>query len=336
MEEMFLSFVVPVYNAEKYLPQCLDSLLSQDISRESYEILCIDDGSTDHSGEILDAYREKYPLVHVIHQENSGVVSARNAGMAQARGEYIWFADADDLVRENILGKLQSFASGTDWDRIVLSGYAFTDNLSPEERDLAHQEALPCNVPWQDSVVWRNLLRRDFLRTNRLTFRYPELTHGEDGLFMYEVSGAHPKTAALSDTGYFYRVHSGSAETSDTPENHARRLRSYIRIVEILQAYYGCGRKDSETANKLMIFLWFSLYEAASLPRKQAAEALKKLNAMGLFPSRPLPECTMEHAYLIRREGLAGKVLDKLCMNLQTRWGYTAIRGVLKLKALLK
>lgn len=334
MEGKFLSFVVPVYNGEAYLSQCLDSLLAQDISRDSYEILCVDDGSTDGSGAILDAYQEAHPSIRVIHQENSGVATARNVGLTQAQGAYLWFVDADDLVRENVLGTLRSLALETGCDRIVLSGYAFTDVLTPEER--SQPDTLPCNVPWENSVVWRSLLRREFLLAGGLSFRYPELTHGEDGLYMYEVTSAHPKTEELSLLGYFYRVHSGSAETAVTPENHAKRLRSYFRITEILHSYYHSGRKDPETANKLMTFLWFTLFEAANLPRSQAVDPLKRLNALGLYPAPRLPECTLDHAYLTRQDGLTGRVLDKLCMNLQTRWGYTAIRLAIKVKRLLK
>lgn len=336
MEETFLSFVVPVYNGAEYVSQCLDSLLAQDIPQDSYEILCVNDGSTDGSGEILDAYQGKYPSVRVIHKENGGVVTARNAGMSQAQGTYLWFVDADDLVRENILGSLRELTERTNCDRVVLGGYTFTDCLTPEESYRARQNVLPCNAPWEDSVVWRSILRREFLLAHHLTFRCPELTHGEDGLFMYEVSWEHPQTEEIPDIGYFYRVHSGSAETSLTPENHAKRLRSYMRIVEILKEYYDSGRKDPETANRLMIFLWFSLFEAASLSRRQAAPVLEKLHAMGLYPSRRLPECTMEHAYMTQQGGFAGKVLDKLCMNLQTRWGYAGIRWAIQAKGLLK
>lgn len=323
---MFLSFVVPVYNAERYLSSCLDSLLAQDIPHTDYEILCVNDGSTDRSGEILSLYQKKYANIRVISQENSGVAAARNAGMAQAQGDYLWLVDADDIVRENFLGKLRALAAETHCDRIVMDGYTFTDDLSPEEREQARHGSLPCNVPWQDSVVWRNILRRDFLRENHLTFRYPELTHGEDGLFMYEVSIARPSTQELSETGYFYRVHSGSAETAATAESHRKKLRSYIRIVEILQGYYRSGHRDPETANKRMTFLWFSLYETAQLPRKEAAAALARLNALGAFPSRRLPECTMKRAYLTSQEGLVGDILDLICRNLHTRWGYRALR----------
>lgn len=336
MEGMFLSIVVPVYNAASYLPQCLDSLLYQDIPHTDYEILCVNDGSTDGSREILDAYGAKYPSLRAIHKENGGVVTARNLGLSQAQGQYIWFVDADDLIQENILGALRTLAERTQCDRIVLGGYTFTDELTPEAQAAARQGVLPCNTPWEDSVVWRSLLSRTFLSSHNLFFRYPELTHGEDGLYMYEVTSAHPKTEEIPDILYFYRTHSSSVDTSNTPECHRKKLHSYLRITQILHDYYLSGRKNPETANKLMTFLWFTLFETASLPREQAAEPLNQLKALGLYPSRRLPECTLDHAYITRQEGLAGKVLDKISMNLQTSWGYAAMRWAIKARALLR
>lgn len=330
MEGLFLSFVIPVYNAEDHLSQCLDTLYCQDIQREAYEILCVDDGSTDRSGEILDTYAARDPFFRVIHKENGGVVSARNAGLAQARGKYIWFLDADDLIGENVLGKLRALAGETGCDRLVFGGYTFTDVLTQEEREQARQGKLPCNVPWEDSVVWRSLLRRDFLSAHGLTFRYPELTHGEDGLFMYEVSSAHPRTETISDIVYFYRIHSGSAETADSLESRRRKLLSYQKIVHILHGYYASGRKDSETANKLMTFLWFTLYETAQLPRKEAGPVLEDLRDLGLYPGSPLPECSMERTYLFSQGGLPGRVLDFLSFHLQSPWGYGAVWVLLR------
>lgn len=92
---MFLSIIVPVYNGEQYLKACLDSLLAQDISPKEYQILCINDGSTDASGSILAAYSAYNPNILVLQQPNSGVVAARNAGLKAASGDYIWFVDAD-------------------------------------------------------------------------------------------------------------------------------------------------------------------------------------------------------------------------------------------------
>lgn len=330
MDNLFLTFIVPVYNAEAYLAETLNSLLAQDI--EDYEILCVNDGSTDSSAQILQYYADTHPNLRTLHQENAGVVAARNRGLENARGRYIWFVDADDLVRENILGSIQSLAAETNCDRIVVNGYTFTDTLTPEEQSQAQSGTLPCNVPWQDSVVWRSILRRDFLLSNSLTFRYPALTHGEDGIYMYEVSHCDPLTESLPLTGYFYRLHSGSAETLSTPAQHRKKLRSYLSATEILHNYYHSGRRDHDTANRLMTFLWFALYEAAQLPSKEAKTALTSLRALGLYPTRPLPECDLESTYLTSRDGLAGKILDKLLFRITTPWGFTAVRFLLAVK----
>lgn len=90
------SIIVPVYNVEKYLHECLESIRRQTYS--DYEIILVDDGSTDSSGEICDEYARKYPNVHVYHQVNKGQAAARNAGVQNAHGEYLWFVDADDVI----------------------------------------------------------------------------------------------------------------------------------------------------------------------------------------------------------------------------------------------
>ena len=88
---MFLSFIVPVYNVEQYVGECLDSLLDQDIPREDYEIICVNDGSTDESLAVLRQYADRHTNIRVIDKPNGGVASARNAGFDAARGEYIWY-----------------------------------------------------------------------------------------------------------------------------------------------------------------------------------------------------------------------------------------------------
>lgn len=131
---MFLSIIVPVYNAESYLQQCLDSLLSQDILKEDYEILCVNDGSRDGSLEILQQFARDAGNVTVIDKENGGVTTARNAGLEAARGEYIWFVDADDLLKPNILGTLRRKAAETDCDRLIVGGYQFDDVWTASEK----------------------------------------------------------------------------------------------------------------------------------------------------------------------------------------------------------
>lgn len=98
---MLISFIVPVYNTEPYLEECLDSLLKHDISHDEYVIICVNDGFTDGSSGILHNYASKYCKLVVIDKENGGVSSARNVGIDIARGEYIWFFDSDDVLKSN-------------------------------------------------------------------------------------------------------------------------------------------------------------------------------------------------------------------------------------------
>lgn len=330
---MFLSFIVPVYNAERYLGECLDSLLNQDIEKDDYEIVCVNDGSKDGSPALLREYAEKYPNIVILNKENGGVVSARNAGMKIARGDYIWFVDSDDFIRENILSRLRRKAEESNCDRLIVGGYEFTDALSEEERACA---SLPINCPWYDAVVWRGLLRRCFLEKHGLYFRCPDLTHGEDGLFMYEVAACSPAAVEIEEALYFYRVHSGSAETAQSLESQKKKLRSYVRIAEIMRSYYDSGRHDPGTANKLMTFLHFALYMVAGFPGKDAKEALAELKQKGLFPFCRPAECTLDRSYMISRTDIIGKAFDKVYLNQHRPWGYALMRTAMQGKNLIR
>ncbi len=103
---MLLSIIVPVYNVEKYLRKCVDSLLTQDLPHEEYEIILVNDGSTDQSGTICDEYAADHPNVKAIHQQNGGLSAARNSGIAMAQGRYVQFVDSDDYLEPNVLKTL--------------------------------------------------------------------------------------------------------------------------------------------------------------------------------------------------------------------------------------
>ncbi len=329
MEPLFLSIIIPVYNAAGYLGETLDSLLRQDIS--GYEILCVNDGSTDASPDILEAYQCRHSRIRVIHQENAGVAAARNTGLAHARGKFIWFVDADDLAAPNVLGKLQRLTEETGCQRISFGGYTFEGTMTDREWEDHSRGILPCNVPWQDSVVWRNLLRLDFLKENDLTFRYPDITHGEDGLYMFEVSRARPETVEIPDILYFYRIHPGSAETGASLPSRRKRLKAHLRVVEVLHGYYQ-SEGGANAADRLVSFLWHTLYEIASLPGENGAHALDKLKKMGLYPWTLPAECRIRRSYLVDDSGVTGKILEFLCAHLHRPWGFGSIRLLHQLK----
>lgn len=319
----FLSFIVPVYNAEARLSQCLQSLCRQDI--EDFEIICVNDGSKDTSIDILRNFASKYQNIRIIDKENGGVATARNTGLDAARGEYIWFIDADDFIQENCLGRLRSLAAASNCDKLILGAYEFTDTLTAAEEAQAQRGQLPTNTSWHDAVVWRSLLRRSFLLANNLRFHYPDVTHGEDGLFMYEVTMAEPVCEETSQALYFYRVHSGSVSTVATIQNIQKKVHSYLRIVQILNQRRDAEKVSSYTADKMMTFLWFALYEAARLPLRDARTILNQLKQAGLFPFRRPAECTITRSYMIGRTDWIGSLFDSLYLHMHTRPGFAAM-----------
>ena len=126
MDKVKISFIVPVYNVEDYLGQCVESILEQDY--EEKEIILVDDGSTDSSGSICDEYAEKYENVTVIHKENGGASDARNYGLKKAAGEYILFVDADDFIEKNSLKKIVEIVILNNVDIVFLEANHYFDD----------------------------------------------------------------------------------------------------------------------------------------------------------------------------------------------------------------
>jgi len=103
---MKISLIIPVFNVDQYLSRCLDSCIHQDLIPDEYEIIAVNDGSTDRSLTILREYEQKYSNIKVIDKPNGGLSSARNTGLSVAIGDYIWFIDSDDWIKENSLCKI--------------------------------------------------------------------------------------------------------------------------------------------------------------------------------------------------------------------------------------
>lgn len=318
---MFLSFIVPVHNTEKYLAECLDSLLCQDIPAKDYEIICIDDGSTDSSPDILDRYARENPNIYVCHQQNRGVCSARNAGLRVAKGNYVWYMDDDDFISENCLATLQRTLEKSKCDRLVIEHfvYYFEDEAPDAPMDLRK------NTSWKDSVVWRNIFRRAFLLENNLYFHYPELSYGEDAMYMYEVKRAQPMTVELELPVHYHRVRPDSLSVAAND----KRLKCTIREAQIMKGYYEQGGVlEVETANRFMSFLWGALYGISAMPAPVARNYLKKMKEIGLYPYKKPQECTIVRCPEVKREDWIGKMIDTLYTNLGSPWAYRGMRLV--------
>lgn len=233
-----LSFVIPAYNAEKYIERCLYSIFSQDVDECRYEVIVIDDGSTDGTLRILKRLSESHGNLHIISQENQGVSISRNRGFRMAAGEYVWFVDADDYIMPN------SF--------IVLSGYVSEDHLDVlffgmniETTDGVQKRCLIQEVPKRIqmsgiSVVKQGyyptsaclaLWRKSYLDKIDLSFE-PGLRYGEDSLFSFSAVVQAEKVMLIDDVLYVYSIYPNS--TTTTKFNSDKLLMSRLDDVKAI------------------------------------------------------------------------------------------------------
>lgn len=186
MSNPTVSIIIPVYNTESYLPRCLDSLLVQTYA--DFEIICVDDGSTDNSGQICDEYARKDSRIRVVHIPNGGVSNARNTGLELVRGEYIMFVDSDDWVEPEHVELLLPLA-GED---LVYCGYNsvvhgnWVTAFSFGNRVLLREQWIDCFAAfWKEYTtwsLWRGCYSTEIIRKNHLLLD-SNMTVGEDEEF---------------------------------------------------------------------------------------------------------------------------------------------------------
>lgn len=242
IENEKVSVIVPVYKVEDYLDDCLNSIQNQ--TYKNIEIICVNDGSPDSSGEILERHREKDKRIKIINQENQGVSVARNAGMKAATGKWIYFIDSDDLIVPYALEKAVESAKQYDPDIVNFKYRDFSQHLRPDVSENVYQglgkrlvevqnKANPFKVFDLDKVnVWQNLYKRSFLEENNIKFREGIIC--EDVLFTWKCELC-AKTMVKDDNIYYlYRyARIGSIMSSDF-QKIERRLESFFTIIEEL------------------------------------------------------------------------------------------------------
>ena len=179
-----ISIIIPIYNAEKYIDRCISSLNNQ--TCKDFEAIFVDDGSVDRSGEISDNYAEKDARFKVIHKNNSGPGPSRNAGIAEAKGEYILFVDSDDYIRCDTIEILDRVTKNENYPDAVIFDYVMTNgerniNRSSisyfEEGGISVKDAILCSV----GSTWCKLYKTDIILKNAVSF--PSLMRKEDFVF---------------------------------------------------------------------------------------------------------------------------------------------------------
>lgn len=222
---MKLSIIIPVYNLEQYIEKCLNSILAQ--SFNDYEIICINDGSTDNSLEILNRYKDK---IVIIDKENEGSGVARNVGIDKAKGEYIFFVDGDDWLEDNCLEKMVNEADKLNTDILIFGGLSYYSDKGKNggySKDKLPKKYLNKIFSANDikndifkfpSTIWTKLYKREFLLKNNI--RFQNIKVGQDQLPFFHSMITAERIAILAENLYCYRKNrEGSAMTVKKKKN---------------------------------------------------------------------------------------------------------------------
>lgn len=221
--DMKLSIIVPIYNVEPYLEACLDSLLSQTIG--DFEILLVDDGSKDRSGEIADRYASKHPdLIRCMHIDNGGQGRARNLALPLAHGEFVGFIDSDDWIVPDMYKKLYNKAQETGADVVYCD---FLEHFSD-----GRERILPAAYQAHPLSAAGSSCNKIFRRTLIGDLRFPEGLWYEDFYFSAVMLVRSAKTAYVREPLYIYR----RGQESTMHNNNAAKNLDMLRIMEMLEA----------------------------------------------------------------------------------------------------
>lgn len=248
MEKILLSVIVPVYNMERFLPDCLDSLISQTLSET--EFICVNDGSTDLSEQILINYELRDKRIKVMNRENGGLSEARNTGMKCARGDYICFLDSDDWLKKDALREMYNIAKKNDAEILSFDADCYYESEDLKQKEYKDEyyhrkksyggpkdgKKLFCELVENNDfcdAAWIMCIKRDWLEKEKILF-YPGILH-EDCLFSFQCYMNSKKIMHVKKEFLVYRIRENSIMTSGA--SHASmygRLVCYLEVIKYL------------------------------------------------------------------------------------------------------
>lgn len=204
MKNIDLSIIVPIYNCEKYIAECIESIILE--KNVKFELILINDGSKDNSGEICDFYQKKDKRIKVIHQKNSGVSEARNNGIKNANSKYIMFVDADDTMSNDWGLKIKSVLK-ENYDIVFFQNKFQSTNLD-KTNIILNILKIDKFDGWSFSNPWSKIFKTEFIKENNILFD-KKIINGEDMLFNIEAITKAKKINISDRNIYFYRISDG-------------------------------------------------------------------------------------------------------------------------------
>lgn len=277
-----VSIIVPVYQVEKYLRQCIDSILAQTF--QDFELILVDDGSKDRSGQICDEYAKKDDRIYVVHTLNRGAAAARNTGIQRASGTYIAFVDGDDYLAENMIGRMYEVILDAQCDLVICNFlHAFSDekgNFSPplQSMEISGREVLSHRKTQKNYGVWTVVWNKLYKRTIFENLRFPEGKYFEDEFFSDQLYLRCGRIRVIPDVLYSYRVRTSS--TMNT-----QKTRNYLDLIDAFQIriqLYLDQSLPTDEIYKIFIFL-LEPYAKCAAAHLQGEDRQRLLQSRGFI-----------------------------------------------------
>lgn len=338
-----VSVVVAVYNAEKYLSQCLESILGQTL--RNIEVLCVNDGSTDGSAEILERFAANDDRVQVFYKENEGLgaAPARNFGLDRVRGEYVSVLDSDDFFELDMLEKAVARAETTDAEIVVFGGfeynhpkgtackvpYILNENEIPEKDTFSYQDCPESIFQLTCGMAWNKLYRRTFLE--RTGIRFQRIKYTDDAYFTYAHMILAERISVLRDSLCYYRINSASNQTSgvnDYPDS------AYIPYVALKRSFVDWGVYDTVKRSFASNFTEFLRYFYDNITEYEPLEYLHNKYRNEIFDFLDISDKEKSYFYDERVYLWVRQVMEnspgELLMKTARAYGSPVTTGILR------
>ena len=275
-----VSIIVPVYNAERYIDKCINSILEQ--TYPHIELLLIDDGSPDKSGAICDRYAQKDNRVRVFHKQNAGVSAARNTGINQAKGEFITFVDSDDWLEPQCIGECLNIINKNKLDFLQFSSKRVNDKGDILFLKTGETPILNASQYIEADQIYIaagcSIYRTSIINATNLKFD-EDLKLGEDQLFIYHYISKCQSCMRIKDTFYNYRLNPESACTINNPKE-------CLKSMKVFQTFELRSIFERNIQRGILRYFLYPIIEQRFLPAKKAYRLTKDENFNLLKPNR--------------------------------------------------
>ena len=295
-----ISIIVPIYNAEKYLNKCIDSLVNQ--TKKELEFILVNDGSTDSTEEIIKSYKDN--RIKYFKNKNQGIGKTRNFGIDKATGKYLMFLDSDDYLDEQACEKLYNKATKENSDLVVFDFYRVEDNL----KKVTIKDFKPTSLKDNPSVLLdinlgpsNKLFKRELIDKNNT--RFIENLKYEDTPFITEIIKNAKKITKLNEYLHYYVIHSNSQTTV-----RDERVFDIIKIVEIIRKQFEKQSNMKEVVDKLTVRTLMN-YTIQQRVQKDIKVGMKFIDEVFLYLKNNVPDYKANKYYETR--GLLRRTIEK-------------------------